>query len=112
MEIHSSCGARMRRSPAPWIIRPDYGKDNVYRLWDKHDNYHHNTSPEAMDANARLMEQAPTLLHALRLAKTALLTMPVVGAPYDQRHSDTHMRALIDIQVAITRAHSRTKRTR
>ena len=57
-------------TPGPWHVRPDYGKENVYRLWDKNDNYHDDTSPEAMDANAVLMAAAPKLLEALKLAHT------------------------------------------
>lgn len=48
--------------PGDWQINPDYGKENVYRLWNgKDSNYQTDTSPERMDANARLMQQAPKL---------------------------------------------------
>ena len=52
---------KSKPSPAPWIVRPDYGKENVYRLWDKNTNYHDDTSPERMDANANLMSFSPRL---------------------------------------------------
>lgn len=48
-------------TPGPWHVCPDYSKENVYRLWNEHDNYHDDTSPEAMDANARLFAMAPAL---------------------------------------------------
>lgn len=52
---------KVKPSPAPWVVRPDYGKENVYRLWDKNTNYHDDTSPEKMDANANLMSFSPRL---------------------------------------------------
>jgi hypothetical protein len=53
--------ANTKHSPAPWHVRPDYGKANVYYLWDKNDNYHATEylTPEVMDANAALMASAP-----------------------------------------------------
>ena len=56
----------MKHTPGQWQVRPDYGKENVYRLWDKDSNYHKRTDPETMDANAILMQSAPLLLEALR----------------------------------------------
>lgn len=56
----------MKHNTAKWLIRPDYGQENVYRLWSKDSNYHKDTSPEVMDGNARLMENAPQLLKAIR----------------------------------------------
>lgn len=59
-------------SPGPWHVRPDYGQENVYRLWDAVDNYHDDTSPEVMDVNARIMEASRDMLEALRLASINL----------------------------------------
>ena len=55
-------------SPLPWKIRPDYGKENVYRLWNADDNYHDDTSPEVMDANAELMMKATRSHEAMKAA--------------------------------------------
>ena len=60
--------AKTKPSPGEWNVRPDYGQENVYHLWDKNFNYHSDNTPEVMDANARLMESAPALLHAVQLA--------------------------------------------
>lgn len=49
-----------------WHVRPDYGKENVYRIWDGDDNFHDDTTPEAMDRRATLIEAAPAMLDALR----------------------------------------------
>ena len=57
-----------KHTPGPRHVRPDYGKDNVYRLWDENDNYHDDTSPEAMDANAALIAAAPVMYEALKAA--------------------------------------------
>lgn len=48
-----------------WHVRPDYVQGNVYRIWDGNDNYHDDTSPDAMDKRAALIEAAPDLLDAL-----------------------------------------------
>jgi len=45
-----------------WTVRPDYGKENVYRLWDKDENYFSDTTPDIMDSNAALMSASPLLL--------------------------------------------------
>lgn len=58
----------MKHNQAKWLIRPSYLEENVYRLWNKDSNYHKDTSPEVMDGNARLMENAPQLLLALNQA--------------------------------------------
>jgi hypothetical protein len=54
-------------------VRPDYGKENVYRVWDSDDNYHDDTSPEAMDRRAKLLAASPELLKALLAAGDYLL---------------------------------------
>ena len=56
---------KKKHSPAPWNVNPDYGKDNVYRLWDADSNFHDDTSLEVMDANATLIAAAPELLDIL-----------------------------------------------
>ena len=50
-------------------VRADYGKENVFRVWDADFNYHDDLSPEAMDARANLMTSAPALRAALILAR-------------------------------------------
>jgi hypothetical protein len=55
----------MKHNSGKWLVRPDYGKENVYRLWNADSNYHEDTSPEVMDGNACLMQSAPRLLKAL-----------------------------------------------
>lgn len=50
---------------------------------------------------------APELVEALKLAKTALYNVPIVGGLYDQQHSDTHIRACLNVERAITRAEGR-----
>jgi hypothetical protein len=64
----------MKKQPnaAPWVVRPDYGKENVYRLWNKNTNYHEDTSPERMDANANLMSFAPRLLSFVKLVSSMM----------------------------------------
>jgi hypothetical protein len=53
-----------------WAVRSDYGKENVFRVWEADTlNYHNDTSPEAMDARANLMQAAPELRAALILAR-------------------------------------------
>jgi hypothetical protein len=42
------------------------------------------------------------LIEVLRTVLDALYNVPIVGEKYDQQHSDTHMRAAIDLKVAIT----------
>ncbi len=49
-----------------WHVRPEYSKDNVYRIWDANDNYHDDTSPEMMDKRAAVMQAAPEMLEALK----------------------------------------------
>lgn len=56
----------MKHNSGKWLVRPDYGQENVYRLWDKNSNYHKRTDPETMDANAILIQSAPLLLKALK----------------------------------------------
>lgn len=51
-----------------WHVKPDYGKENVFYLWNEDDNYHDDTSPEAMDRRAKLMEAAPVLYKTIRMA--------------------------------------------
>jgi len=58
----------VKHNSGKWIVRPDYGKENVYRLWDKDLNYHKDTSPEVMDANAVLMSASPKLFRVLNQA--------------------------------------------
>jgi hypothetical protein len=53
-----------------WTVNPQYGKENVYWLWDENQNYHDDNSPEAMDARAQLMEAAPDMLAALEKIMT------------------------------------------
>jgi hypothetical protein len=55
-----------------WHVRPDYGQENVYRIWDVDDNYHKDTSPEMMDKRAQLIACAPELLEALTQELVAL----------------------------------------
>jgi hypothetical protein len=59
----------VKHNSGEWIVRPDYGKENVYRLWDEDTNYHEDTSPETMDANARLMSLAPKMLALIQSAR-------------------------------------------
>jgi hypothetical protein len=59
-------------NPGPWHVRPDYGKENVYRLWNEGDNYFAATDPETMDANAYLMAAAPDLLEACKAVMEAM----------------------------------------
>lgn len=48
--------------PGNWNVRPDYGKENVYHLWNADDmNFQDDTTPERMDANARAMSQVPKM---------------------------------------------------
>lgn len=65
MQLAEEKGVIMH-SPGPWVIKPDYGKENVYRLWDENGNYCDDTSPEAMDANAALFSAAPEMLDVLK----------------------------------------------
>ena len=55
-----------------WHCKPDYSKENVYRIWDQDDNYHDDTTPEAMDRRAALVQAAPALVEALELAHHCL----------------------------------------
>ena len=55
-------------SSETWHCRPDYGKENVYRIWNEDDNYHDDVSPEMMDRRAALVAAAPSLLDALKTA--------------------------------------------
>jgi hypothetical protein len=55
-----------------WTVKPSYSDENAYRLWDKNDNYFKDTSPDTMDANARLMASAPDLLDALQALYTLM----------------------------------------
>lgn len=73
---------KAKHSPAPWNVRPDYGKENVYRLWDEDSNYHADTSPEAMDANARLISAAPDLLSAAMDALESLKRLKDADGAY------------------------------
>ena len=57
---------RKKHSPSPWVVTPDYGKENVYHLWNKDGNYHEDTSAKVQVANARLMAAAPELLEVVR----------------------------------------------
>lgn len=60
-------------TPTPWHIRPDYGKENVYRLWNADDNYPDDTSPEVMDDNAEFMMQAVNAHEAIKNALELIL---------------------------------------
>jgi hypothetical protein len=71
---------KRKSSPPPYVVKPDYGQENVYRLWDKNGNYHDDTSPEAMDANAALFNAAPDLLKALKSTLSWLTSYPGGGA--------------------------------
>ena len=55
-----------------WHVRPDYGQENVYRIWDADDNYHKDASPEMMDKRAALISAAPDLLETLTQELVAL----------------------------------------
>lgn len=48
----------MNHTPTPWQVIPDYSQENVYRLWDLDGNFHDDTSPETMDANACFIVRA------------------------------------------------------
>lgn len=54
-----------------WLVNPEYGKENVYQLWDADGNYHSNTDPDTMDKVATLMQAAPDMLHLIK--KIAML---------------------------------------
>ncbi len=83
----------------PWIVRPDYGKENVYRLWDKDSNYHDDTSPEVMDANTKLMSAAPILLAALQELYDACPT----GFGNDRRLNEAQIQAEKVLKATILR---------
>lgn len=46
----------------------------------------------------------PTQILACELAIEALLNVPCVGDKYDQQHSDTHMRAVVELKGMLTQA--------
>lgn len=72
----------MKHNSGEWVVRPDYGKENVYRLWDGDTNYHEDTSPETMDANARLMSLAPKMLEVLNDAFESLTRLQNIDGAY------------------------------
>lgn len=44
-----------------WVVNPQYGKGNVYWVWDADSNYHDDISPEAMDVRTKLIAAAPKM---------------------------------------------------
>lgn len=90
----------MTRKQETWHCRPDYGKENVYRLWDENDNYHDDTGPEAMDKRAQLITAAPKLLAALKAANIILLQQ--------NKYSQADHEAMDVIQLAIAKAEEDT----
>ena len=73
----------IQHTPGKWTIKPDYSQENVYRLWDEDGNYHADWSQDTMDANARLMAAAPSLLAALKAASHALTLLDPLGTHHD-----------------------------
>ena len=64
---------KMKHSPGPWKVNPQYGMENVYWLWDKNSMYHDDLSPERMDRNAQLMQAAPDMLKALQMIHACII---------------------------------------
>ena len=56
------------------------------------------------ESDAILGSSAPDLVKACERAISALYNVPEVGRKYDRQHSDTHMRAVLDLQAAIAKA--------
>ena len=57
-----------KHTSGPLVVKPIYSSDNEYELYNSEGNFPGDTSPDVMDANARLFSSAPDLLEAAKEA--------------------------------------------
>ena len=65
-----------------WRVNPrGYTSGNVYTVWNENDNYPDDLTPEAMDARAQLMAQAPEMFRILEKIVAKVYAAPTIPYP-------------------------------